>query len=116
MRETKTIDLPSGLKADVVAYWTLDDYLKIEAAQLQILKSAVVPTKAGDGKEATVNLDPSSSAAAALLAITLAVKKLYAADGSEIAVTEDAIRGLHWKDGLALQAAVKEMEGAEAKK
>lgn len=116
MRETKTIDLPSGMKADIVAFWTLDDYLKIEAAQLQILKSAVVPTKPGEGKEATVNLDPSTSAAAALLAIVLAVKKLFGIDGNEIAVTEDAIRGLHWKDGLALQAAVKEMENAEAKK
>ena len=104
------------MKADVVAFWTLDDYLKIEAAQLQILKSAVVSTKAGEQKEATVNLDPSTSAAASLLAITLAVQKLYATDGNEIAVTEGSIKNLHWKDGLALQAAVKEMEDAEVKK
>lgn len=113
MRQTKTIELPSGIKADIVTSWTYDDYLKIEAAAMRPMKSA---TMGADGIGATINIDASDMVTADLLAVTLGVKRLIGADGAEMAVNEQVIKELDWRDGTALRDAIKEMERESKKK
>lgn len=112
MRPTKSVDLPSGIKAEVVTGWTFDDYLQIEAGQMKMLKSATVGT---DGRP-TMQIDGSEMGASEILSVRLAVKKLTAADGTDIPVTDAVIKELDWNDGIALRDSIREMERASKKK
>ncbi len=115
-RQTKTIDLPSGLKAEIVAFWTLDDFLKIEAAQKRVLDAATVSTDPAKQDQARIEFAAERSAEAEFMAIRLAVRKLIGEDGVAVDATDDEIRNLHWQDGLALRRAIQHMDDAAKKK
>ena len=69
-----------------------------------------------DGAGATINIDASDMVTADLLAVTLGVKRLVGVDGENIAIDENTIKDLDWRDGMALRDAIKEMERASKKK
>lgn len=112
MRPTKTLELPiSKIKVELAVYWTLDEYLEIEAAQYQSAKSVSIV----DGQPVT-QIDGKAFHESTNIAMTLAVKKMTAADGTDIPVTRAALGELHADDGILIRDAVEAVEGGSKKK
>ncbi len=109
MRTTTQIKLPvSGILADVIESWTFGEFEQIENATKTMARLHINADGSQDVSLADAGADDR-------LAMRLAVKKLTAADGSDIPVTDEAISTLHLNDGKALQQAVKNV-GANEKK
>jgi len=110
-RLTQQVTLPSGIIADILTRWTYDEFLRIEAAEAAIAETL----RFVDGSP-EANVDASEITNSTKLVLRLAVKKLTAADSSDIPVSDDAIGNLDMDDGIALKRAVDGIKTGIAKK
>lgn len=110
-RETNTIELPSGIKADIIVGWTFREFQEIEAVKFKAAKNV----RTVDG-EAITEIDGSAIIEMQATAIRLACKKLTAADGTDMPVSADSIGDLSMDDGVALHEAVEKISGSLQKK
>ena len=108
MRPTHTIELPSGIKAEIIDEWKFGEYEQIEAATNSSLRM-VVDTENGN------TVTPGDMTAATHLAMRLAIKSLVAPDGTALEVTDALIADLSMRDGMALRKAINTLN-EDAKK
>lgn len=113
-RQTRTINLPSGSKAEVLTKWLFDEYLQVEAANVKMAKNFSL--QAGGAAPASAEIDADAMRAATMLSIRLGVRKLIGADGNEIPVNDQTIGELDMDDGLALREAVNGIQTSSKKK
>lgn len=112
MRDTQVIELPiSKIKAEVITYYTYAEFKQVEGALYKAAKSVRMV-----GGEAHTDIDGSAISDSTRVAMTLAVKKLTAPDGTDIPVTIEAISELHAKDGMAIETAVDAIDEDMKKK
>lgn len=110
-RETRTIELPSGIKAEILTRWTFDEYLKIEGASLRAAKNLRVV-----GKETMADIDSEAVMEGTKIALLQAIRKLTAKDGTEILVNIDNIGSLDMDDGIVLREEINKIQGSVKKK
>lgn len=113
-RETRVIDLPSGIKAEVLTKWLFEEYLQIEAANVKMAKNLQIVT--GGQQAPTAEIDADAMRAATMLALRIGIRKLSHPDGSDIPVNDQTIGQLDMEDGLALRDAVNAIQAGSKKK
>lgn len=112
MRETQKITLPvSGIVAEVVTFYTYAELKKIERELYKAAKSV----RMVDGVQQT-EIDGSAVSDSTVMAMTIAVRKLTAPDGTDIPVTRETIDDMHAKDGMAIEAAINKIDSDMQKK
>lgn len=118
MRTTKTFELPvSKIKVEMATYWTLDEYFQIENKQYKAAKSVRMVKNNDTGKEeAVTDINGEAMLDTRKSVIILAIKKLTAADGTDIPVVYESIADLSMVDGRAIEDEIEGMEGATKKK
>jgi len=109
-RQTKTVALPSGASAQIITSWTFGEFQQIENVTKQLARLKINK----DGTQ-TVTIDPDQTGADQRLAMRLAVQKLSGTDGQDIPVTDEAISGLDYRDGVALRDAINALTDNEKK-
>ena len=113
-RITRSIDLPSGAKAEVLTKWLFDEYLQVEGANVKMAKNFSLVT--GGQAPATAEIDADAMRAATMLALRLGVRKLTGPEGADIEVNDQTIGELDMEDGLALRDAVNAIQTGSKKK
>lgn len=99
------------MKVEIITYWTLDEYLQIEAATFKSAKSVSVV----EGRNVT-EIDGSAIPESNKIAMTLAVQKMTTAEGTDVPVNYEALGALHATDGLLIREEVEKVEGDVKKK
>lgn len=106
-RTIKTIELPSGGRADIISSWTFGEIEQIDRAA-----AAVTKIRINDDGTKDVTTD---GTVATRLTMKLAIKKLTKADGTEVNVTDSEISEMDAADGIALREAINAIGQSEKK-
>ncbi len=110
-RQTQQITLPiSGMIAEIITKWKFGEYQKVE--NLTTSKVKVQVTESG---EQTFALDQTKGENAEFATMKLAILKLTDAAGVEIAVTEELLYDLDFRDGQAIRVAINAITAKEKK-
>lgn len=112
-RQTQTLTLPSGITAVVLTKWLFEEYLQIETANVKVAKNLKI---SAGGELPAAEIDADAMLASTRLTMRLGIRKLTAADGSDIPVTDETIGALDMEDGLALREAVNAIQAGSKKK
>lgn len=108
---TKVLLPVSGMEAEIVTYWTFDEYLQIE----ECISSAAKSIEMGSNGVQKTEVDATATIKAERLAIRLAIKKLTSPDGSGVNITPDVIGNLDFRDGKVLRATVNAISADQKK-